>query len=261
MQIVGSLEDDRVREAEGGRMSKHKIDGPFAPRTVNMLRSPAWRVLSLSARRILDRIEIELSDHGGRDNGKLPCTYADFREYGIIHRNAIAAGIRELVALGFLKQTRGRAGNAEYHSPNLFALTYRQGGRAETNEWQAIKTVEEAEAIAAKARTNRPKKSPPGRKFPGTGNRYGPGIGKRTNQYRKPVLHGAQIPGTGIRYYLDANHLEGLAEGSAAPAHAPARCQFNRTTNKPHQGRRPSTPAGALRTRLARTVQQGVCDG
>ena len=53
-----------------------------------MLESPAFRVLSLSARRVLDRIEIELAHHGGQDNGRLPVTYEHFHDYGI-HRHAI----------------------------------------------------------------------------------------------------------------------------------------------------------------------------
>ena len=80
------------------------ISGQFAPRLIEMLRSPAFRALSLSARRILDRIEIELASHGGRDNGKLPVTYANFVEFGV-HRLAIAPGIREAGALGLLEVT------------------------------------------------------------------------------------------------------------------------------------------------------------
>jgi hypothetical protein len=104
-----------------------------------MIRSPAWRVLGLSARRVLDRIEIELADHGGADNGKLPVTYDDFVCYGI-HRHAVAPGIRELEALGFIEVTeRGRAGNADFRSPNKFRLTYRPVNRSpETNEWKRV---------------------------------------------------------------------------------------------------------------------------
>lgn len=60
---------------------KHKsqINGQFAPRTIAMLRSPAMRAVGLTGRRILDRIEIELANHGGRDNGKLPVTFADLK--------------------------------------------------------------------------------------------------------------------------------------------------------------------------------------
>ena len=86
---------------------KHKITGQFAPRTIEMLRSPAMRALSLSGRRILDRIEIELASHGGRDNAKLPVTFCNFEEFGIGNRSAIARGLREVCALGFVELTNG----------------------------------------------------------------------------------------------------------------------------------------------------------
>ena len=78
-----------------------------------MLESPAYRTLSLSARKVLDRLEIEFERHGRNplENGCLPCTYEDFVEYGI-HRQAIPPAIREAVALGFIRITRkGSAGN------------------------------------------------------------------------------------------------------------------------------------------------------
>jgi hypothetical protein len=103
----------------------------------------------------LDRIEIELADHGGADNGKLPVTYDDFERYGI-HRHAIGPAIREVVALGFVEITEaGRAGNAEWRKPNLFRLTYRPTKYEATNEWEKIKTPGEAEAIAQAARAPR----------------------------------------------------------------------------------------------------------
>ncbi|HXS48655.1 MAG TPA: hypothetical protein VN713_00860 [Sphingomicrobium sp.] len=71
---------------------------------IEMLESPAHRALSLSARKILDRLEIEFHRHGGKpeDNGRLPCTFDHFVEFGI-HRHAIGLGIREVVALGFVR--------------------------------------------------------------------------------------------------------------------------------------------------------------
>jgi hypothetical protein len=105
--------------------TKSTIPGPFAWRTIEMMESPAFRVLSHSARRILDRLEIELAHHAGTDNGKLPCTFDHFAEYGI-DRHSIAPALRELAALKFIEITEhGRAGNAEYRRPNLFRLNYR----------------------------------------------------------------------------------------------------------------------------------------
>jgi hypothetical protein len=136
-------------------MSKHrKIDGQFAARTIEMLRSPAMRALSLSGRRILDRIEIELASHGGKDNGKLPVTFADLKEFGICNRDDIARGVRELCALGFVELTRrGRAGGGEFRTSNLFRLTYRPAhGRGPTHEWRQFETIEAAETAAHKSR-------------------------------------------------------------------------------------------------------------
>jgi hypothetical protein len=102
------------------------IAGAFAWRLIEMLESPAHRALSLSARKILDRLEIEFHRHGGKpeDNGRLPCTFDHFVEFGI-HRHAIRPGIRE-VALGFVEITRkGCAGTAGYRQSTLYHLTYR----------------------------------------------------------------------------------------------------------------------------------------
>jgi hypothetical protein len=64
------------------------------------------------------------------------------------------------VALGFAEITEhGRAGNAEFRSPHKFRLTYFRVGRAPpTNEWQRIKTVEEAQ-LARAARREAPQKT------------------------------------------------------------------------------------------------------
>ena len=84
----------------GGKRKRNRISEQFVPHTVSMLESPAYQVLSLSARRVLARIEIEHAHHGGNDNGKLPVTYDDFERYGI-HRHAIRPAIREVVARWF----------------------------------------------------------------------------------------------------------------------------------------------------------------
>jgi hypothetical protein len=147
----------------GTRRRRTKIEGQFAWRLVEMLNSPAFRVLSLSAHRVLTRLEIELGKHGGTENGRLPCTYDDFVDFGI-HRHAIAPAIREVIALGFVEITEhGRAGNAEYRSPNKFRLTYRHtsDGAEPTNNWRRIKEFDHALVLAEEARKplRRPRKN------------------------------------------------------------------------------------------------------
>jgi hypothetical protein len=131
---------------------RNTIGGQFAPRLIEMLRSSAYQALSRAGHQVLARVEIELADHGGMDNGKLPVTYTQFADYGL-HHNAIAPAIREVVALGFLEVTeQGRSGNAEWRRPSKYRLTYRHVDRANpTHEWRRI-TVNDAAVIAKEAR-------------------------------------------------------------------------------------------------------------
>src|SRR5262249_14600385 len=66
--------DRAVARAAGGDRAmrrpyhrRNKFEGQFAGRLRAMLESPAYRVLTLSAHRLLSRIEIELCKHGGED--------------------------------------------------------------------------------------------------------------------------------------------------------------------------------------------------
>ena len=138
------------------RRKPTKIGGSFSPRLVEMLESPAHRVLSLSARRVINRLEIELASHGGTENGNLQTTYEQFVDFGI-HRHSIASAIRELVALGFLEVTeKGRAGNAEFRRPNRFRITFRNTDRADaTHDWRKVASAEEAQSLAKAARSNK----------------------------------------------------------------------------------------------------------
>jgi hypothetical protein len=178
------------------RRRRTSIGGQFSVRTIEMLESPAFRVLSLSARRVLDRVEIEHGQHGGTENGRLPTTYDQFMEYGI-DRHAIGSAIREAVALGFLEITQeGRAGNAEWRRPNLFRLTYRpldsdrSGKEWGTNEWRHIQSLEEAAAIARCARNAKPAKK--------TKSQWGktPTF-SGGNPHRKQQIHSRETPTTG----------------------------------------------------------------
>lgn len=184
-------------------MGRHnRIAGQFSARLIEMLESPAYRVLSLSARRVIERVEIEHAHHGGKDNGRLPVTFDHFHEYGM-HRHAIAPAIREAVALGFLRVTvQGRAGNAEHRTPNLFRLTfhpakgeYGKEGNGCTHDWRAIESIEMAEAIA---RTARMQKNSQCRKTPrfSDGNRH-----RKTNPPVPETIttgHGAETITTSI---------------------------------------------------------------
>jgi hypothetical protein len=147
---------DKRREPSSiaGRRRRNEIAGQFTALPNEMMLSPAWRVLSLSGRRILDRVAIELRSHGGYVKEGLCVTYADFEAYGI-DRHAIGPAIREVVALGFLRIKRaGYGGNSEFRRPTLYEPTYLNMIDAQpTHEWRRIKTIEEAHVMAQAARS------------------------------------------------------------------------------------------------------------
>jgi hypothetical protein len=238
-----------------------RIAGQFAPRCIDMLESPAYRVLSLAARRLLDRIEIELAHHGGLENGRLPVTYTQFENYGI-DRLGTAAAIREAAALGFITIKHGRGGNAEYRQPNLFGLTYRQvqvvrygDSTPPTDEWRRIKTIEEAEQIAKEAR------QPKFRNHPcKTG--AGPPLENRGETEHFPPLENRGTPQYGKQgYYLESRGGGGAGDGSfsnsapylVGPKQPPEKTE---SPSPPLQGFNPPgglTPAvRAMQERLAR---------
>jgi hypothetical protein len=140
-----------------GKRKGNTIAGQFIARPVAMLECPAYKVLSRAAHQVLARLEIEHAHHGGVENGRLPVTFDQFVKYGL-HRHAVAPAIRELAALGLIEITvHGRSGSADYARPNQFRLTYRNAAGEigdGTHDWRKIATIQEAEAIADRARKN-----------------------------------------------------------------------------------------------------------
>src|SRR5690349_1943287 len=102
------------RRWKRSRLAPETPSGQWCGRPREMLESAAYRVLSRAAHLALSRIELELRYHGGKENGRLIVTYDQFERYSL-DRGAIAPGLRELEALGFIETTQhGRGGNAGY---------------------------------------------------------------------------------------------------------------------------------------------------
>ena len=141
-----------------GRKRRTKIEGQWVAYTREMIESPAYRELSLQARKILRRLEIEHCSHGGAENGRLPCTYDDFVRYGC-WRNGIPRGLIEVVALGFVEVTS--VGKRPYGDipgqASKYRLTYlpTHDSAAPTNEWKNIELDDAAEEAARTAMANR----------------------------------------------------------------------------------------------------------
>jgi hypothetical protein len=136
-----------------GRKRKNKISEQFVYYTRDMIDSPAYRALSLQARKVLRRLELEHMAHGGQDNGKLPCRYHDFINYGC-RKNGLSAALIEVEVLGFSKtMTLGTRpfGNIPGKA-STFLLTYLPTADGPpTHDWKKISSIEEARAAVAMA--------------------------------------------------------------------------------------------------------------
>jgi hypothetical protein len=145
-----------------------------------VLNSFAWRAASLGCRRFIDRLCEEHLAQGGRENGNLITTYDDLLEYGILGRTAIAQAQREAVALGLvILEKRGRGGNCENRKASRWGLAFvkitgRRGSYVDTG-WKRFASLEEAEAVANKARAAK--------------DTYAVADGKRRAAKRRNVIH------------------------------------------------------------------------
>jgi hypothetical protein len=103
-----------------------------------MLESPAWRCLTLSAHRVLERLEIEHMRHAGQDNGKLIVTYNDLVAFGL-KRDSIAPAIRLLVEIGLIQITQRGWRLAVHGRPAKYRITYLEAfGKAPTDDWKTF---------------------------------------------------------------------------------------------------------------------------
>jgi hypothetical protein len=149
-------------------MTKHskkyhgpRIFGQWVPHQVMMI--GILRGLSLTARRVLDTLEIENSRHFGKENGNLLCTYTDFNRF--VTRRCIRKALDELIAAGLIEITRlGRRSYADLRNPSLYRLTYLhtfKNGQwvSPTHEWKKRKTgAESTTGAGAESTTGNPQK-------------------------------------------------------------------------------------------------------
>ena len=175
-------------------MAKNKRRNPIGENWISyprsMLESPTMRALSLSAIRVMHRLEVEHMAHGGAENGRLIVTHDQFVEAGV-HHNAIAPAIRELVVLGFIEITeKGCAGNESQRRPHRFRLTYvNMKSREEpSHEWRNVVDLEAANRLAAEARAAKDERSVAlGRRAKNKSPLPSAGSGAATvNRYRNP---------------------------------------------------------------------------
>jgi DNA repair protein RadD len=102
--------------------------------------------------KILARLEIELMDHAGKNNGGVICTYDDFEKYGIRYPS-IAPGLRNLSKVRLLDITQRGRRDAR-RNPHHYRLTYLPTHDEAGNK---IPATDEWRKYRAPAKKRRPK--------------------------------------------------------------------------------------------------------
>lgn len=112
------------------------ITEPFVMHRQSLIESDAMGALTLAARRVLDRLQMEHLAHAGKENGRLVVTFEQFEKFGV-RRASVAAAIDLLVNVGLVEITeQGRGGNREFRRPNRYRLTFLDStDGAATDEW------------------------------------------------------------------------------------------------------------------------------
>lgn len=151
------------RQVHYGARKKWKLEGAFAPLPVYLLQSPAYRALTISARRVLDFLMVEHLTHGGRENGRLWAPYAQLETYGV-RKDSIREALHMLECFGLIERTQyggrqgGRANATRYGLgwvPVLDEATPRERFRAIT-EPQVKAYLAELKTVRAKSRSSPP---------------------------------------------------------------------------------------------------------
>jgi len=113
---MGKLADVNHRKVR--EIPKHM---PFVPLTLELLKSDAWRGMSINCRRLIDFLLIEHMNHAGLENGDLIATYKQLEKFGV---NRISKAIKEAEDRGLIIIEHGSRKSLNESYPNRFQLTF-----------------------------------------------------------------------------------------------------------------------------------------
>jgi hypothetical protein len=127
------------RRHSGQRVSRHECEAPFAQLPLSLVGGVVLSALSITARRVLDRLIAEHLKHGGRENGRLHVSYRQLAQWTRANDGNIPPALAELVDLGLLVITHGeRVAGSSKVAPNVYRLTFfpDHEDAASTDEWR-----------------------------------------------------------------------------------------------------------------------------
>jgi hypothetical protein len=118
-----------------GRAQKLPVGEPWVWLTRELLRSDAWRSLSINGRRFIDFLLLEHMRHGGRKNGDLIAPQRQLIAFGI-GAHFVVGAINETDTIGLVDCMRGRG-----RRPSVYALTWLPllNGTLPTNRWRSYR--------------------------------------------------------------------------------------------------------------------------
>jgi hypothetical protein len=119
------------RSGRAARNARPPEGEPWVWLLRDLLRSLAWRALSLSARRFIDFLLIEHMNHAGTENGNLMATYDQLQKFGI-RRNSIAGAIAHAEDVGLIECRKGPRQIATRYTLTFYAVN----DAAPTNRWR-----------------------------------------------------------------------------------------------------------------------------
>lgn len=150
-----------------GKLMKPPPGEPWAWLTAELMVSPAWRLRSINAARLIDFLLVEHLNHAGTENGTLMATYDQLVDFGLT-RSEIKNAIREAGFLGLIKVTHEGGRYAGSNQPSTYRLTFYadKDGAPATNEWkgktaEAVETWKQDQAVGKKKQKTRRKKQNP----------------------------------------------------------------------------------------------------
>jgi hypothetical protein len=119
-------------------MSNRKPTPPTAEQFVklprDLLRSDAWRSLSINSRRFIDFLMLEHLSRGGKHNGDLKATDQQLRVFGI-GAHHVASAISDTEKMGLVDCLRGGMRVASKYALTWLPL---HDGTAATNQWRTF---------------------------------------------------------------------------------------------------------------------------
>jgi hypothetical protein len=116
-----------------GKNKQSPIGQQFVPLPRDLLRSDAWRSMSINERRLVDFLMLEHMRHGGRQNGNLKAPRQQLHAFGIgSHFASMAIAAAE--ERGLILCNRGGMRVATTYGLTWLATA---GGRTPSNAWMA----------------------------------------------------------------------------------------------------------------------------